>query len=291
MEESFKELINAELASDLQENISKFKMLLHAEINSDVHFRYFEISGCPLCVLYIEGMADERRIGELVLRACSACGKFAPEHVDAEYLIRSVLEIAQCESEHRVRPILEGVVSGMSAIFVEGCSEAVLMETRGYPARQVNRTTNESVVIGAQEGFVEPLTGEQAMDAAAAVCPLRASAITKRKVSKHLDGTWTITFGSEYGDFIYMVDGLTGEILEKTEPDIPENGTPAASSDPFGDAISACFSSLPGYRGGAENIKVSMTSRDGQQAVMVTFDWNGEPYTMFYGTETQKLLP
>ena len=157
MEESFKELINAELASDLQENISKFKMLLHAEINSDVHFRYFEISGCPLCVLYIEGMADERRIGELVLRACSACGKSAREHVDAEYLIRSVLEIAQCESEHRVRPILEGVVSGMSAIFVEGCSEAVLMETRGYPARQVNRTTNESVVIGAQEGFVESL--------------------------------------------------------------------------------------------------------------------------------------
>ncbi len=157
MNDAYGSLMNAELTSALRDNVDRFRELLNIGLNSDAHLRDFTACGQPACLLYIEGMADDRKIAEFVLRACAAADSRSDAPPDAEYLIRNALEIAQCEAENRVDKIVEGVISGMTAVFIDGCDEAVLLETRGFPARMVNRTTNESVVIGAQEGFVESL--------------------------------------------------------------------------------------------------------------------------------------
>ena len=149
--------VHVELCSDLDDNVSRFRTLLSESVNSDAKFRFVDCAGTRLCVLYIEGMADDRKISEFILRACLTHPNGPEIPVDADYLMADVLEIAQCEAEHRVSEILKAVVTGMTAVLIDGSSDAVLMETRGYPSRQINRTTNESVVIGAQEGFVESL--------------------------------------------------------------------------------------------------------------------------------------
>ena len=145
------------LSEDIDANVERFKALLSYPVNSDAHFRPIELSGHRLCVIYMEGMADDRKLSDFVLRACAQGAAEPGRHLDAGYLIEHVLEIAQCEQEDRVEAVLEAVVNGMSAVLIDGCGEAVLLETRGYPSRQVDHTTNESVVIGAQEGFVESL--------------------------------------------------------------------------------------------------------------------------------------
>lgn len=150
-------LSRSALSASLDENTARFRTLLSSDVNADAQLRFVECSGTRLCALYIEGMADDRKISDFILRACVEHNAPSDVRIDAAYLMRNVLEIAQCETEHRVSEILEAVVTGMTAVLIDGCDEAVLLETRGYPARQVNRTTNESVVIGAQEGFVESL--------------------------------------------------------------------------------------------------------------------------------------
>ena len=152
-----RDVLRSELSMDLSENVGRFKDLLRGDINCDAHFRSLRLSGVELCVVYIEGMADDRKISEFILRACNERQLPETASLSAEYLMRDVLEIAQCETESRVEAILGKIVSGMTAVLADGCDEAALLETRGYPARAVNRTTNESVVIGAQEGFVESL--------------------------------------------------------------------------------------------------------------------------------------
>ena len=161
----------------------------------------------------------------------------------------------------------------------------------GYSGKILDSMEPDVDAARAQEGFVEPLTPEDAMDAAFAACPISRALATNLKVSKKTDGNWSVTFSSEYGDFYYKIDGLSGEILDSTEPEIEKSGKPAAPSDPFGDAIQASFSSLKGYRGGAENIKVRMISRNGRQLVEVTFDWNGESYEKLYDVAEGKLVP
>ena len=150
-------LWRTELLPSLDGNVSRFRTLLSGGVNSDAQFRFIACSGTPLCVVYLEGMANDKKIDDFILRACVGHHAAPGTRIDADYLMYSVLEIAQCEKEQRVSRILESVVTGMTAVLIDGCEDAVLLETRGYPARQVNRTTNESVVIGAQEGFVESL--------------------------------------------------------------------------------------------------------------------------------------
>ena len=143
------------LSPSLEENVQCFRSLLYAGINSDVHFRRFELAGLPACVLYLEGMANDSKISAFVLHARN-CAPIQGQP-DPDTVIRQVLEITQCDPECRIADILDAVVGGMTALFIDGADEAVLMETRGYPARAVDRATGESVVIGAQEGFVESL--------------------------------------------------------------------------------------------------------------------------------------
>ncbi len=149
--------VREELCPDIARNIERLKVLLNAPVNADAQFRELLFSGHKLCAVYIEGMADDKKLSEFVLRACAEGGLEDGRAPDAGYLIENVLETAQCEPESRVSAILDAVAAGRSALLIDGCPEAVLLETRGYPARQVDRTTNESVVIGAQEGFVESL--------------------------------------------------------------------------------------------------------------------------------------
>lgn len=145
------------LSGCIEEDIKTFKELLRYPVNSDAQFRMIDLQRHTLCVIYIEGMADDRKISEFVLRACTAGTLDACRMPDADYLIYNVLEIAQCEREDRISEILNAVVNGMSALLIDSCGECVLLETRGFPTRQVDRSINESVVIGAQEGFVESL--------------------------------------------------------------------------------------------------------------------------------------
>lgn len=145
------------LSPALSDNLARFRAILRGGINSDIQFRSLECAGTPLCALFMEGMADDRKLSEFVLRACAGHVAVPGARVDAEYLIQRVIDIPQCETERRIKPIVDAVVVGKTALFIDGCDEALLLETRGYPARQVNMTTNESVVVGAQEGFVECL--------------------------------------------------------------------------------------------------------------------------------------
>jgi hypothetical protein len=132
--------------------------------------------------------------------------------------------------------------------------------------------------------IAEAIGPEEAIDKAFDECPIDIMLAEGIKVSQK-GGNWKISFGSKYGDFSYLVDGSSGEILEKSEPEINEK-----PADPASDALDACFDALDGYNGGAENIKLSMKTIDGDLNVAVTFDWNGKAYDMLYNTVTGEVI-
>lgn len=145
------------LCDDLRANIDRFKQILKADVNTDAHFREFMAGSTRLCIIYIEGMASDQKISDFILRACAADLPAGEAVFTPDTLMAQVVEIAQCDREERVSAILDAVVTGMTALLMEGADAALILETRGYPARAVDKTTNESVVLGAQEGFVESL--------------------------------------------------------------------------------------------------------------------------------------
>ncbi len=78
MVDGFSMLRRAALVPTLNDNVSRFRTLLHADVNSDAQFRFIECAGTRLCVLYIEGMADDRKISDFILRAWTV---YVPTHL------------------------------------------------------------------------------------------------------------------------------------------------------------------------------------------------------------------
>ena len=66
MEQSYEALCRGALTKNLDDNIARFRELLRANVNSDAQFRSFEAAGRRLCLIYMEGMADDRRISDLL---------------------------------------------------------------------------------------------------------------------------------------------------------------------------------------------------------------------------------
>lgn len=89
----------------------------------------------------------------------------------------------------------------------------------GYTGEIMDAVEPDVDAIREEKGITDPITSEQALEIAEQACPLDFGQITGRKVSKS-DSGFKITLGSEAGDFIYVIDRLTGEITDRTEPDI-----------------------------------------------------------------------
>ena len=88
----------------------------------------------------------------------------------------------------------------------------------GYTGELLDSLEPDMEAAKSQENFQEPLTAGTALSAAEKICPLSFEEITNRKVSKKADGSFVVTLSSAKGDYIYQLDGLTGEILDRIEP-------------------------------------------------------------------------
>lgn len=153
------ELLRTPLQKDLSKNLQTVKTILNVPLNEDVVLRMYQCSGFELCAIYVEGMADDKKISEFILHACKESSAVTPISSGSriESLSRDFIEIAQCSAESDLQKIISGILGGMTAVFIDGEEEALLLETRGFAHRPISKPLNESVVIGSQEGFVESL--------------------------------------------------------------------------------------------------------------------------------------
>ena len=158
-EQPHAQLLRSELKPDLEENLDAVRAILNVPVNQDVVLRRFRCGGFEACAAYIEGMADDRKISEFLLHACKEAGEGEPGPPEdrARRLMERYVEAAQCACERRMEKLISGVLGGMTAVLLDGCGEGLLLETRGFVHRPVDKTSNEAVVIGSQEGFVESL--------------------------------------------------------------------------------------------------------------------------------------
>lgn len=154
------ELLNTSLTDSLEKIVQNFKTVLNVPDNEDAVFRTFFCAGKEMCAIYMEGMADEEKIGQLVLHAAKYAG--IPQEVQdgngfLTFFSENILEIAQTDEVTELREAIERILSGMTCLLADGADSALILETRNYPHRGVEQPTNESVVIGAHEAFNEHL--------------------------------------------------------------------------------------------------------------------------------------
>lgn len=148
-------LMRSELSGELEKDEHTLRLLLNSPLNEDAIFRPYASGGLRICVIYIEGLSDDKKISQFVMHAMKYAGHL--ENFSIQEFREQIVEVGQARKVASIKEILPKILAGMGCILVDGAKEALILETRSYPHRAVGSPLSEAVVDGSHEGFNEHL--------------------------------------------------------------------------------------------------------------------------------------
>ncbi|HEX2924974.1 MAG TPA: spore germination protein [Ruminiclostridium sp.] len=151
---------NGKISSVLADNLKVIEQRLGVPKNVDIIIRQFNISKkIKAFIVYVDGMIDKQTLNLSILPSLMS-SEIAEELANGnpiDYLIENILTVHSIKKQNMYQQIIEQVLNGDTALFLEGSSECITMETKGYDKRSIEAPKTETVVKGAQEGFTENL--------------------------------------------------------------------------------------------------------------------------------------
>lgn len=148
------------LDKDLQNNLERLKHEFNLPTNHDIVVREISVLRKKKAfIMYLEGMVDENTIDNYILRQLiDPAEKKLRESTDlVDYIINNVLAANQCVVKQSYLEVIERILNGHTALFIDGYGESIIIDTVGYEKRSVSTPQTEIVVQGPQEGFVEDM--------------------------------------------------------------------------------------------------------------------------------------
>lgn len=146
------------LACKLQINIEYIKQRFNMSQNQDVIVREFNVARkVNACLLFVEGMVDRNIINQFVLPQLMNVENFMGVDGNSilDHIIKNVISINRITKESDPNKIVGQVLNGVTALFIDGSDECLLIESKGFEKRSIDKPQTETVIRGSQEGFTE----------------------------------------------------------------------------------------------------------------------------------------
>lgn len=137
------------------ENLRKIAKSLRSDKSFDLVERDIIINGRNAAMFFIDGFIKDD-IAEKIL-------EFFYKNVtdknfkSADYFAKSSVPYVEVETTDDIPKLCTEVLSGITALIIEGFDKAILLDTRTYPQRPTGEPDNDKVLRGSRDGFVETL--------------------------------------------------------------------------------------------------------------------------------------
>lgn len=160
------ESADLDISSVLNDNLAYLEKKFDVPKNQDIMIRHLKIGKqIPAAIIFLDGMIDKRTLDLSLLPSL-----MSPEIRDdlnnknrmsqiniADYLIEEVIGIHSVSKNTKYAFVIKQILNGVTALFIDGCAECILIESKGYEKRAVESPKTETVIKGSQEGFTESL--------------------------------------------------------------------------------------------------------------------------------------
>jgi spore germination protein KA len=146
------------LKKDLAKNRLFLEQTFELPDNKDFIFREFQIPKLKkkALIIFIDGLTDRNTQNFAVLQPLMILDpEGASGHDPVLTVLEKMLPGHQISKTKRWQEVIDGILDGSSALLLDGADEALIIETKGWDHRGVQRPENEHVVRGPQEGFTE----------------------------------------------------------------------------------------------------------------------------------------
>lgn len=152
------------LVKSLEENVQKIKKEFAGD--ETLITRFFENQcnpGIRCCIVYSDGMVNNHIINDNIIRPITAFASPMAASCMLDFLQQKVLQINELKKAEKFKDILEAIVYGDTVLLVNGCDDALILNTKGWPIRGISEPEGEKVLKGPREGFTEGLLMNLAM--------------------------------------------------------------------------------------------------------------------------------
>jgi spore germination protein KA len=147
-----------ELSKNLKENRRLLEEIFDIPTNMDFVLRDFKIPSLNLdaFIIYIDGLTDRNTQNFAILQPLMLLGPVELHAKEpAEAIYQKLLPEHQTVKSKKLIDVINGILDGSSVLLIDKSDEAFVIETKGWEHRGVEKPTNEHVVRGPQECFIE----------------------------------------------------------------------------------------------------------------------------------------
>lgn len=148
------------IQTNLNQNIEFLDKELNRNENFDIIRRNYQIGTRSVCLFCVDGFVKDYILEGILFSFGKAV---VPDFPNIHVLSENLLPYSEISYETDFANICDQILSGMVCLIVDGFSEAVILDSRLYPARSVEEPETDKVLRGSRDGFVENLIDNTAM--------------------------------------------------------------------------------------------------------------------------------
>ena len=126
--------------------------------SGDVSFNEFAtLSGVKFLIVYIDGLVDKATLRRDVINSFITKSKELQANTLLDPQTIKRLIAASVMQTQKMPAVIDDLLNGNTAMFVDGVNTALLVDSRKWEKRAVSEPDTESVIRGPREGFIESI--------------------------------------------------------------------------------------------------------------------------------------
>lgn len=158
------------MSSNLEENLQILRESLG--LSSDVIIRRMRIGknlNADAAVIYIDGLVDREMVNHYILHPLMYDLQLIKDNAVQnnssliDFIKSSVLTVGQIINTKDIDEIISNVLTGHTAIIVEGTNQSLLIDAKGWETRNIEEPGNEVSIRGPKDSFTETLRTNTAL--------------------------------------------------------------------------------------------------------------------------------
>lgn len=153
------------LSNMLVQNISTFKQIFSND--QTIKFREFENKYnkvLKFAVIFADGMVNKQIVNEYIIeqlmntdfKTIDTQQNISAANV-LEVIIKKVTNAGEVKKEIDIDKMIGDMLYGNTIVLIDGAAEALVFDTKGWPARAITESPSEKVVRGSRESFTESI--------------------------------------------------------------------------------------------------------------------------------------
>ncbi len=146
----------------IKENKAWIDEQLALDESFDLLWREFTIAGKDAALLFVDGFAKDDIMLWIMRRLTAVDRDEITPNTFKKIFAKQVIYI-EVDSADDLHEVVDTILAGPLALFVDGLDEVIIIDARDYPVRSPEEPDLERVVRGSRDGFVETIVFNTAL--------------------------------------------------------------------------------------------------------------------------------